>query len=165
MTTIPFTQPRLDGTFFPRFKVSQNYGPEHIDCITKTVGQLLANTADTRRPAMLLGKIQSGKTRTFEGIMALAFDNSYDVVIILTKNNVPLALQTLKRVNRDFGEFVAKDQLFAADIMDVKDNGLTPYQASQKIVLVVKKEKTNLDHLLNLFNKFNLLQLLVYKHT
>ncbi len=152
MTTIPFTQPRLDGTFFPRFKVSQNYGPEHTDCITKTVGQLLANTADTRRPAMLLGKIQSGKTRTFEGIMALAFDNSYDVVIILTKNNVPLALQTLKRVNRDFGEFVAKDQLFAADIMDVKDNGLTPYQASQKIVLVVKKEKTNLDHLLNLFN-------------
>ncbi len=152
MTTIPFTQPRLDGTFFPRFKVSQNYGPEHTDCITKTVGQLLANTADTRRPAMLLGKIQSGKTRTFEGIMALAFDNSYDVVIILTKNNVPLALQTLKRVNRDFGEFVAKDQLFAADIMDVKDNGLTPYQASQKIVLVVKKETTNLDHLLNLFN-------------
>jgi len=152
MTTIPFTQPRLDGTFFPRFKVSQNYGPEHIDCITKTVGQLLANTADTRRPAMLLGKIQSGKTRTFEGIMALAFDNSYDVVIILTKNNVPLALQTLKRVIRDFGEFVSKDQLFAADIMDLKDRGLTPYQATQKIVLVVKKEKKNLDHLLNLFN-------------
>ena len=152
MSDIPYTEPTLSGKFFPRFKQTQNYGPEHVACITKTVGQLLANTADTRRPAMLLGKIQSGKTRTFEGIMALAFDNGYDIVIILTKNNVPLATQTLKRVNRDFDEFVTKDQLLAFDIMDIKDRGLTPYQASQKIVLVVKKEKSNLDHLLNLFN-------------
>lgn len=152
MNYIPYTEPNLSGQFFPRFKQTQNYGAEHIVCITKTVGQLLANTADTRRPAMLLGKIQSGKTRTFEGIMALAFDNGYDIVIILTKNNVALATQTLKRVNKDFDEFINKDQLLAFDIMDLKDRGLTHYQANQKIVLVVKKEKTNLDHLLKLFN-------------
>lgn len=153
MNEIPYTAPNLNGQFFPRFSQTQNYGPDHIKCITETVGRLLANTANTRRPAMLLGKIQSGKTRTFEGIMALAFDNGYDIVIILTKNNVPLAMQTLKRVNRDFAEFVSKDQLLAFDIMDIKQHGLTPYQANQKIVLVVKKEKKNLDHLLNLFNR------------
>lgn len=152
MTTIPYIEPKPDGIFFPKFSEKQKYGQEHIDCIKKTVGRLLANTADTRRPAMLLGKIQSGKTRTFEGIMALAFDNTYDIVVILTKNNVPLATQTLKRVYRDFNEFISKDLLLAFDIMDIKDSGLTPYQADQKIVLVVKKEKANLDHLISLFN-------------
>jgi Z1 domain len=152
MTEIPYTDPKMNGKFFPSFKVTQKYGPQHIECIVKTVGQLLANTADTRRPAMLLGKIQSGKTRTFEGIMALALDNGYDIVIILTKNNDPLATQTLKRINRDFHEFLTLDQLLAYDIMDIKDTGLTKYEISKKVVLVVKKEKKNLDHLLNLFN-------------
>jgi len=34
---------------------------------------------------MLLGKIQSGKTRGFLGIIADAFDNQFDIAIVLTK--------------------------------------------------------------------------------
>ena len=29
-------------------------------------------------PLMMLGKIQSGKTKAFTGVMALAFDNNFD---------------------------------------------------------------------------------------
>lgn len=33
---------------------------------------------DPNRPGMLLGKIQSGKTRAFLGVIARAFDRGYD---------------------------------------------------------------------------------------
>ncbi|WP_218139525.1 hypothetical protein [Thorsellia anophelis] len=34
---------------------------------------------------MLLGKIQSDKTKTFMAIMGLVFDNDYDVIVVRTK--------------------------------------------------------------------------------
>lgn len=36
-------------------------------------------------PGLLLGKIQHGKTDTFEDIIGLAFDRGIDIAIILTK--------------------------------------------------------------------------------
>lgn len=46
---------------------------------------------------MLLGEVQSGKTRAFIGVMGLAYDNGIDVVILLTKNSNALARQTKQR--------------------------------------------------------------------
>ena len=36
-------------------------------------------------PLMLLGEIQREKTRAYTGLMALAFDNGFDYVLILPK--------------------------------------------------------------------------------
>jgi len=55
---------------------------------------------------MLLGKIQSGKTRAFIGVIALAFDNDYDIAIILTKGTKVLAQQTYERLVDDFKDFI-----------------------------------------------------------
>ena len=52
-------------------------------------------------PLMMFGKIQSGKTRAFTGLMALAFDNKFDYVFILTKNNKALVEQTYKRIKME----------------------------------------------------------------
>jgi hypothetical protein len=59
-----------------------------------------------RQPGMLLGKVRSGKTKTFMGAIALAFDNGFDVCVVLTKGTKALAKQTydlfvLRRVRNE----------------------------------------------------------------
>jgi hypothetical protein len=95
---------------------------------------------------MLLGKIQSGKTRTFIGVTALAFDNGYDVAIVLTKGTRALAQQTYQRLQGDFADFKHDDTIQIFDIMLLPDN-LIHYELNQKIMIVVKKETNNLQRL------------------
>ena len=98
---------------------------------------------------MLLGKIQSGKTRTFLGIIALAFENEFDISVILTKGTKALAKQTLERVRAEFAPLTAQDGVQIYDIMTVP-GGLTGYELSQKLVFVAKKQSDNLDKLAGL---------------
>ncbi len=73
---------------------------------------------------MLLGKIQSGKTKTFLAIIALAFDNGFDVAVILTKGTRALTKQTLQRVRSEFTPYQERDALQVFDIMTIP-SGLT----------------------------------------
>jgi hypothetical protein len=119
--------------------------------IEATVDKLLLEKTTTRRPGILLGKIQSGKTRAYLGIIAKAFDSGYDVAVILTKGTKSLTRQTVSRVKQDFEDFLQSDRVQAFDIMSLPE--LTPYELSQKLVLVVKKEDDNLTRLLDAFTK------------
>ena len=100
----------------------------------ETVTKLLANQTSMDRPGMLLGKIQSGKTRAFIGIVALAFDNGYDMAIILTKGTKVLAQQTYQRLRSDFAEFIESDDIQLFDIMNIPEN-LPPYILGKKIIM------------------------------
>jgi hypothetical protein len=100
---------------------------------------------------MLLGKVQSGKTRAFLGIIALAFDDGYDIAVILTKGTKSLTRQTVQRVKADFAPFIANDQVQVYDIMQLVD--LTGYELAQKLILVVKKEDDNMKRPLQAFEK------------
>ncbi len=115
------------------------YGAEEQACIEHTVVKL--KTADAAKPIILLGKIQSGKTKTFLGITALAFDNDYDIAIILTKPTTALARQTCKRVTKEFAEFLESDQVKIYDILELPDR-LTQFELNQKLVFVVKETDT-----------------------
>ncbi|MGO9640633.1 MAG: Z1 domain-containing protein [Candidatus Acidiferrales bacterium] len=119
-------------------------------CVRETIEKLQQLETSSSKPGILLGKIQSGKTRAYLGVIGLAFDQGYDVAIILTKGTKSLAKQTLKRVREDFRSFLASDEVQVFDIMSLPDN-LTPYELSQKIILVVKKEDDNLRRLLDAF--------------
>ena len=101
---------------------------------------------------MLLGKIQSGKTKSFLGTIALGFDNRFDVAIVLTKGTKALARQTLSRIRREFAPFHAEDRLQMHDIMTVPA-GLTGYELNQKLIFVAKKQSDNLDRLATLFRE------------
>ncbi len=101
---------------------------------------------------MLLGKIQSGKTKTFLGAVALAFDNGFDVAIILTKGTRALTKQTLERVRREFAAFTNQDQLQVFDIMTIPGT-LTGYELSQKLIFVAKKQVDNMERLTKLFRE------------
>jgi len=120
------------------------YGADEQACMEHTVAKL--KTTDPSKPIILLGKIQSGKTKTFLGITALAFDNDYDIAVILTKPTTALAKQTCKRVTKEFAEFLESDQVKIYDILELPDR-LTQFELNQKLIFVVKKQTHNLERL------------------
>lgn len=138
---------------FPKFKKTKGYDPALESCIIDTVDKLQKMETDVRHPALLLGNIQSGKTRCFIGIMALAFDQGYDMTIILTKGTRALANQTIRRLESEFEEQLLADEVKVYDILNMPT--LTPWLLNQKLIIVVKKETNNLDRLQNLFEEYS----------
>ena len=117
-------------------------------CIVESVTSLLTNSTTTDNPGMLLGKIQSGKTRTFLGIIALAFDNAFDVAVVFTKGTKALAQQTLARLNKDFKTEIDRDLLHVFDVMALPEP-LAEYELQHKLIIVCKKEDDNIRRLDN----------------
>jgi hypothetical protein len=141
----------LKGTFYPEFTADSNrYTDANRRCMEAVVQKLLGVQTSAERPGMLLGKIQSGKTKTFLGAIALAFDNDFDIAIVLTKGTKALTKQTLQRIRKEFAAFEKGDQLQVFDIMTMPDT-LTGYELSQKLIFVAKKQSDNLDYLQELF--------------
>jgi hypothetical protein len=124
--------------------------PELQECVNETLTKLGEEQTTISRPGILLGKVQSGKTRAYLGVVALAFDRGYETAVILTKGTKTLAKQTLKRVSDDFKAFIRADKVQVFDIMNLPEN-LTPYELNQKIIFVVKKEDDNLRRLIDAF--------------
>ncbi len=121
------------------------------ECMELTIEELLKNKTDVEHPGMLLGDIQSGKTRGFTGIIALGFDKKYDVTVVLTKGTKALVKQTVQRFKSEFQEFEEEDILRVFDIMEIPED-LNEYVIErQKLILVVKKEDDNINRLKKLF--------------
>ena len=137
--------------FYARLR-EQRSDDEHLQkCIESVVDQL--DEADNPdKPGMLLGKIQSGKTRAFLGVIARAFDRDYDVAIILTKGTRTLASQTVKRIGRDFKRFIDEDEIVLFDIMSAP-LPLTKSELRRKIIIVAKKQVQNLSRVQKLFDE------------
>lgn len=135
------------GTYYDQLAAKRADSTELIANIEEALQKLSAESTSTRRPGVLLGKIQSGKTRAFLGMIARGFDHGYDMAVILTKGTKSLARQTLTRVKQDFSEFLAMDQAQVFDIMSLPD--LTPFELNQKLIFIVKKEDDNLNKLLD----------------
>lgn len=144
-------------SFYERLKqarggVGQAESRELEEVVQKTVKALETMETDTLRPVMLLGKIQSGKTRAFLGITAAAFDTGFDVAVVLTKGTRTLAKQTVNRIRKEFSVFRDAEELEVHDIMSVPN--LSEWEIEeQRLVLVAKKEKNNLRRLLELFTE------------
>jgi hypothetical protein len=90
----------LTGSFYTTYKnANPSFSKETFRCAEETVSDLLKTATTSDHPGMLLGRVQSGKTRTFISLLALAFDNSFDIAIVLTKNSRALLEQTARRLS------------------------------------------------------------------
>lgn len=136
-----------EGLFHKTLTAKREDSVQLKKCEEDVVENLLNNPTDLNRPGMLLGKIQSGKTRAFIGIIALAFDNAYDMAVILTKGTKALAEQTMKRLRGDFYELMEDDKVQIHDILIFPDY-LPKWVLSQKLIVVAKKETNNLRRLI-----------------
>jgi hypothetical protein len=137
---------KTNELFYSLLHDKNDYDMATQKCIEDTVIDLIHKKTNNNHPGMLLGKIQSGKTRTFIGVTGLAFDNNYDVAIVLTKGTKALAYQTYERLKDEFNVFVEDDYLQIFDIMNLPDN-LAQYELDQKLIFIVKKETNNLKRL------------------
>src|SRR5438552_3050023 len=145
------TEPEEAALFYDQLATKRGDSPELRDKIEELVEKLLNEATSTNRPGILLGGVQSGKTKAFLGAIARSFDRGFDVAIILTKGTRSLAEQTLSRVKSDFRDFIAADQVEVFDILSVPD--LTGYELGHKLVFIVKKEDDNMKRLLALFGE------------
>ena len=129
--------------------------PEDVEnCITETVDKLIEESPNCTEPGLLLGRIQCGKTSTFEGIVGLAFDKWADVCICLTKGTNMLSSQTQARFEKDYAIF--QNNPYATiniyDVMQVRSSGLKEWRVNEsKTIIVCKKEAKNLESLTKLF--------------
>jgi hypothetical protein len=139
------------GDFYPSYKsANPGFSADTFNCAEATVDALLTTATTSDKPGMLLGKVQSGKTRTFISILALAFDNSYDIAIVLSKNSKALIEQTAKRLNSEFTMFVEDGELDIYDIMHAPET-FGAYELESKLIFVAKKQSDNLRRLIDLY--------------
>src|SRR5271170_974476 len=141
----------LNGEFYPVYKAAKSFfSAETFRCAEETVGELLQKATTSENPGMLLGKVQSGKTRTFISILALAFDNGFDIAIVLSKNSRALIEQTAKRLNSEFKMFIDDGELEVYDIMHAPAS-FGGFELDSKLIFVAKKQSDNLRRLIDLF--------------
>lgn len=144
----------LTGQIYEKFLCGKYYDDATKNCILDAVSKLTSIHSSDEHPGMLLGKIQSGKTRTYLGIIALSLDNGYDLAIVFTKGTNALTNQTVMRLKDEYSNLIQDDLVDVFDIMAIRTNGLSKYQLKKKLIIVCKKEDDNLRHLHNIiFNK------------
>ena len=81
--------------------------------------------------ALLLGKVQSGKTAQMLGIISAMADEGYKLFLLLTTDNVDLHRQTYNRI---------KDSLSGFNVLNEKEDSLlTPASLIKPTVVVLKK--------------------------
>lgn len=139
---------KLSGpiSIYDTLKRKIGYSLSLQNCIDDTYKNLTDPKApDTSIPGLLLGRIQSGKTRAFVGVMAKAFDNGFDACIVLTKPDDGLVMQTKARLENDFSDFLDTNCLYSQNVVVVYDVkkplNLSPLQCSYKSIFVLHKNK------------------------
>lgn len=135
------------SSYYARLKSYRNDDDALSDCIEEIVDELESASTSGDKPGMLLGKIQSGKTRGFVGVIAKAFDRGFDMTIVLTKGTKTLSAQTVRRLESDFAEFIEDDEFLVVDIMNIPGT-LRRSELRRKLVIVAKKQARNLDKLI-----------------
>lgn len=139
--------------YYEQLAAQRNDSPEIRSCVNDVVDKLTKLDASLERPGMLLGKIQSGKTNAFLGIIAKAFDEDFDIAIILTKNSKVLVEQTVRRLDLSYKKFIEEDKIQVFNIMSVTE--IKPFEARKKLVFVAKKQKHNLENIIKLIENEN----------
>lgn len=143
--------------YYERLQAKRGDDSALATCIEKVVNQLddIKTTGD--RPGVLLGKIQSGKTRAFVGVIAKAFDRGFNIAIVLTKGTKTLSAQTVSRLKFDFKDFIDDDELLVLDIKNLPGK-LTKSELNRKLVIVSKKQIHNLFRLTSFITENDILK-------
>lgn len=156
-------------TVYADFLARNKPSEELVKCIEHAADALLAPGIDDQealRPVMLYGKIQSGKTRAFIGIMSIAFDRGVDIAIVYTKGTNALATQTVSRMKAEFDDFKPSNNLHQQctivvhDVLEFRTQTmLTEYDLNMhKHIIVCKKEANNTRLLKDIFDGNSLMR-------
>lgn len=169
----------IQHPYFDRYKLylrSEGFAWKAIDNIEKTCEETLSYCANPKSPfgvdkkkGLVVGDVQSGKTANYLGLINMAFDYGYKIVVLLAGTTNSLRLQTQKRT--DAGVIGAKSDSIGNDIeyigvgLNTSDHFAVPFtnqtndfagfiqknlnaqigDFNKPVVLVVKKVKSILE--------------------
>lgn len=94
-------------SYFNRYKVylgKREFSQKTIQSIESTCEQILSYCADpengaNKKKGLVVGDVQSGKTANYLGLINMAFDYGYRIVVLLAGSTDSLRLQTQKRTD------------------------------------------------------------------
>lgn len=154
----------VDGFF--RKKVEQQMlddeiTPEAIDSIFTNAVRILSHCPNPNihqelsETGIVIGKVQSGKTSNFISVLALAFDNGYDIAVVLGGNTLDLLKQNASRITSAFN--VDPEKL---TVLKTNDNKtlINPtrirdfLENDRKIIIVGLKHNKHIDQIAEIFN-------------
>ena len=120
---------KLDGFYSEHIKkfLSQSGIPDDgISTIYSNAAKTLSycpnpkNTSIQQETGIVIGKVQSGKTSNFISLISLAFDNGYDIAIVLGGTKKPLLKQNSDRIKEYFHD--VKDNVFVLNSNENADH-------------------------------------------
>lgn len=81
---------------FGTMKANNPFMTEEKEAVVRKMADKLMETGEeAKKPCLLLGKVQCGKTDTFLSIMGLCFDRGIDIAVVMTKGTNTLTQQTI----------------------------------------------------------------------
>ena len=86
---------------------------------TDRINELLSDRGTSSSPhvnGLVVGRVQSGKTRNYIGLMLKAADEGWNVIIVLTSAIKSLALQTRNRISDEFSNVGANNHQFVHEL-------------------------------------------------
>jgi len=133
-------------------KIIQNAAKILSYCPNPTVDKEVSKTG------LVIGKVQSGKTSNFIALTALAFDNNYNLIVVLGGTKKPLVTQNRERISEYFeklgGDVCVLDTVTYRD--KINEEEVLKYIAmGKKVIIVALKNTTQISFIKNnLFSNF-----------
>jgi len=133
------------------------------------------NSGSGRETGLVIGYVQSGKTTSFETVIALARDNKFRIIIVIAGTSNPLFEQSTKRLERDLQindpklprrwKYLLNPSLNTEgvlpairNVLEEWDDSSIPSDEKRTILIAVLKNHQRLQQLSELVNKLDLHQ-------
>ena len=154
----------VDGFFRKNVEkqmLADDMSPEAIDSVFSNAVRILSHCPNPNvqeelaETGIVIGKVQSGKTSNFISVLALAFDNGYDIAIVLGGNTLDLLKQNASRITSAFN--VDSEKLTVLKTNDNKSL-INPSRIKEflengrKIIIVGLKHNKHIDQIAEIFS-------------
>ena len=158
----------LDGSYsehIRKYLFSTGIPEDGVSTIFSNAAKILSycpnpnSKAIQRETGVVIGKVQSGKTSNFISLMSLAFDNGYDITIVLGGTKKPLLKQNSDRIKEYFHD--VKESIFVLNSNENanhlnEDNIRSFLHRDKKVVIVGLKSVKQIKTVIEIFKNNSL---------
>lgn len=155
---------KFDGYFrsnVERQMINDDMTPEAIDSLFSNATRILSRCPNPQHETsvaetgIVIGKVQSGKTSNFISVLALAFDNGYNIAVVLGGNTLQLLKQNASRIKSAFNVDAEK-----LTVLKTNDNKslINPERIKEfiengrKVIIVGLKHYKHIDQIAEIFD-------------
>jgi hypothetical protein len=138
-----------------------------IEILRKCVPPSYHEDVPVSNTGLVLGYVQSGKTMSFTGLITLASDNNYKLIIVLAGTTRILLNQTIERLTEDLNdrnsfEIISESNTLYKDPNTIANIIINP-QRNKTVILTILKHHKHIKHISNILDNIELKNALLGK--